>query len=437
MKKRLLRLTFHVVVVAIFLSISTYALLAAYGYQVDLLKQDIVKTGIIDVENKLKNIEVYFDDKKVSTKAPYQIKGVELGMHTILIKKLGYKPWERIVEVEEDIVSTIDDVYLIPEDLERFITYTDEAVVDIYDYSEKLFVTFNTDSSLLTQYSVDDEGNIQKKLVSLTLPVQSTITDFYLIDSQRVVLEFQDKIYVYSFASEDLTPYDIPQNTQKIEYVFNPDFSLYYLKNNQLFLYDLLLKEDLLLADNVNDFVITEEGIIILLNNNLWLMSFDGSVFLNYISDLSERDDELNVSIMNNGIYVLWGDENKLYKIENKQLTLLDESVSQLLTVSNNNQFLVYVTHNGELISYNLYENTRHLLARFENQPKNMFWFAENKQLLFEINNQVMLCNTLFENCGVMKTLNEQDELIVLPFSELFIILQKDSTLKWYQLKTD
>ncbi|KKR05383.1 MAG: hypothetical protein UT33_C0011G0094 [Candidatus Peregrinibacteria bacterium GW2011_GWC2_39_14] len=128
-----------------FFVVGFYMVLSIYGYRYDTILNDFEKTSIIDLGGHLKGVEVFLDDVKVSDNLPFTIRGVNPGIHHVVIKGPSYFDFKAFLNVSNDLVSKIDSVILMPDKI-----VFKEVVLD---------PTFKFENEIYTDRDVYSNGN--------------------------------------------------------------------------------------------------------------------------------------------------------------------------------------------------------------------------------------------------------------------------------------
>lgn len=121
-KRRMIKIVIEIFVSLAFISSVGFALLHAYGFRYDIVERSFVKRTIVDLPVDLESVYITLDGVYIADKAPYQIFNVKPGKHTLKVEKDGYHTWVENFKAQEDIVSSFNDIYIFPTDMEKFKT---------------------------------------------------------------------------------------------------------------------------------------------------------------------------------------------------------------------------------------------------------------------------------------------------------------------------
>ncbi|MFA6550813.1 MAG: hypothetical protein WCT36_05705 [Candidatus Gracilibacteria bacterium] len=126
---------FEAVLVIGFFVVGFYMILSIYGYKYDVILRDFEKTSIVDLGGYLKDVEVFLDNEKISTKLPFTIRGVNPGIHHVVIKKPSYFDFKAFLNVSNDLVSKIDSVVLMPDK----IVFNEVVLDPIFKFENEVY----------------------------------------------------------------------------------------------------------------------------------------------------------------------------------------------------------------------------------------------------------------------------------------------------------
>ncbi|MBD3269957.1 PEGA domain-containing protein [Candidatus Peregrinibacteria bacterium] len=144
MQRYIFKLVFKVFITIIFIVLLFYILMTANGFKYDFKVRDIRKTSVIYLDNKLE-ADIYLDGEKVGDYMPVKLPGIIPGEYTLKIEKDGFYPWTRKLLVEENFIERVDDILLIPYDIE-------ESYMKIQDLDQEDVSYFELDDGYLYSY---------------------------------------------------------------------------------------------------------------------------------------------------------------------------------------------------------------------------------------------------------------------------------------------
>lgn len=402
MLKKIIRLFFQVTVVFLFISATTYALLAAYGYQIDLLKQSITKTSIIDINSPLEDVNIFVDGEHKDVKAPIQIKSVEPGLHHVLIAKDGYITWERNIKVTEDFVAKIDDVLLIPEDITKIQTSIpiDFEYTDIL-YNENLLIFLSREENKIYIYRINQEGGFDIETINYKMD-QLKDNKAYIVGSNNIVFSDSKSALLLNLQDKTVKTIQIPDEFSNFILSITSNLTGFYFNDNNLY------------AAKINE---------------------DGSfleISLLYQSLTQIIEPTLDIFSLKGDTFVLEGDH--LFQYVNDQLVFIDSKVKSLSGVSPNGRNIALLRENGEIVIYDKFSNSKELLARFTLPVEKIEWYFDGKHIFLLKQNDLSLCDLTFENCINILVFDENDKFIEFPYHKKFAVVNDESILT-YQFK--
>ncbi len=363
MRKKFLKIVLQIFGVLLFIFATAYALLAAYGYQIDLLHQNIVKTSIIDITSKVKNAEIYIDDKLVSKKAPFQVKKIKPGIHSIDIYKDGFTKWSKQIEVFEDLVTKVDDILLLPFDYEPYL-YTLNIDFDFDEYliGDDYIVFISRELNELFFYKIINKELKQSGKVNVILGDK----DIYFIDNGRLGIKDKNSLEIINLYDSTTQLIQIPDEFNNFTVAYTPNLTGYYL--NSAVIYKADIKEDSTLSE------------------------------ITILDDKQNCKNSFDVISSYDHVFLTCGKE--LFEIIDNQIEIIDDSISLKPEISNNSEKLLYITTSGELFVYNIFDRTKELLARFVEEIELIKWHNDSKHIFIEKNNILMICDLDLTNCN-------------------------------------
>jgi hypothetical protein len=393
MRKKLLKIVLHIFGVILFIFATAYALLAAYGYQIDLMNQNLVKTSIIDIASKLKNVEIYVDDKLVSRKAPYQIKNIKPGFHKLDINKENFTKWSKKIEVIEDLVTIIDDILLLPFDYEPYL-YNIKIDFDYNEYliGDEYIIFISRDLNKLLFYKIINEELKQVGKVNIILGKK----EIYFIENNRLGIKDKDSLLIINLHDSTTQLIQIPNEFNSFKLAYTPNLSGYYLNSGVI--YKTIIAED----SSFNNIEILDD----------------------------KQNCKYEFNIISSYDHVFLTCDNKLFEIINNRIEVIDDLISIEPEISKNNAKLIYMNTSGEVIVYNIYERTKEIVAKFVEDVDLIQWNNDSKHIFIQKNNILMICDLDFTNCN-----NFFDKNIYLNKSKPEYLYLNNGTLAVYDLK--
>jgi len=391
-----MKVVFQIFGVLLFISISTYALLAAYGYQIDVLKQNIVKTSIIDLSNSLNEVNVYFDEELVARQTPYQIKNVEPGEHTVKLLKEGFLPWQKRMDVELNIVTKINDILLLPEKFDIYgknfdLGFEYDSVVN----NNKWILFISNKNNKIHAYKLNENGSFL--IDSLNIKLDKNY-NFFFANDDNLVYEDKNKLTMLNLSDKSMMNIVVPDEFENFRLAFSPSLKGFYINGGILYSADIdndgAFQEITLLSE---DKVFQSEGFSIksFLDRNLILAG--GSLYL--YENAAVKPIDINIS-----------EDPKIY--------------------SNGNEFLL-LKNQHEIIKYSIPDKEGYFIGRLGEKVDQIAWFADNKHILIKTGTGLNVCDFLFANCRQILNISGEDMVIPGLNENQFVIVSKNQIVSY------
>jgi len=143
----------------IFLALLPIVLSYALGYKIDYKKFKIYKTGLIYVSSHPAGASVYINGKLHNELTPMRMEELKPGTYKVEVRREGFYPWEREMEVRPNMVTKADRIILFPiaQEMQKV------AASEIADFA----ISENGKIYYLTRYGLfksDLDGGTLKKL---------------------------------------------------------------------------------------------------------------------------------------------------------------------------------------------------------------------------------------------------------------------------------
>jgi hypothetical protein len=394
--KKILKVVFQVLFVLLFISISSYALLTAYGYQVDLLKQNIVKTSIIDLANTIEEAKVYYNNELVAEKTPFQIKNVEPGSHYLLVLKDGYKPWQRKVEVELNVVTKINDILLMPISYDKYGKNFDLGFTyDTYLSNRKWILFISKSNNKIHAYKMNADGSFLIDTINISLDKDYT---FSFAGDDNLVYKYKDKLSMLNLSDKTILNATIPDEFKYFRLAFSPSLKGFYVNAGGFYSADIDNK------GSINEITLLTEDVSFI-KGEFDLTNFGGHSF-----------------VLSQGVLFDYYD-NKIQKI--------DTNVSELPYFTASNGEIIYVKNYHEIIKYKLEDRNREFIGRFDIKIDFLSWFFDNKHFYLKTEKNIKVCDFSFENCAELITVTGDDKIIAGSNDNQFAVLTKNQIVSY------
>lgn len=234
MKQSIGRLFLKIFSVTLFLAVAAVAVFFAYGYRLDFLGGSFRKTSIIDITGPKTQAQVYLDGEEVGGSLPVQLKNVLPGAHDLMVRKEGFVVWSRNIEVREDLVSIVRDVFLVPRDIENFISevfvFGDE---DTINAGNGYLLVSRPETNVLRAFLFHDRGEVKEEEIQLYKGGFQVLQSF---SDDRFLLRFEDRTYAFvNFADRQFELFNLPPGARDVR-VDVEGRRLYFLDDATLFM---------------------------------------------------------------------------------------------------------------------------------------------------------------------------------------------------------
>lgn len=385
------RFIIFIICIILFLVFTPYILLYSLGYKIDFKKMELHTTGGIYVKAWPTGAEVFIDSILGQKTGLFNdsvfMQNLTPDMHNVLVKKTGYFDYEKNIPVVGKEVTKLENVLLIKQNLAFEQLSTNVKSYSLSPNGKNLLLYKNINKKItLENLDLTNASQIIKTNYSL-LNQAGEITSFiWSGDSSKVILTLKNNTkisYYYLDLSATINPSLIiflDKNSQDIN--FNPQNNqqLFYLKNNQLFHYNILPNASALPALAILKTVVGYK----LENNTIIWLSQDGNLFTsdfqgNLISTLSL----IPYSINKVNFYEIFLANQNIFVKDNNTLLLLNPKTKTLenfynpvkdFKISPNGQKMVYY-NDYEILLYILSPETKKVfLNRFSEKITNCFW---------------------------------------------------------------
>ena len=110
---RIIRRIFFYFLTAIFFIFAPILVMYSIGYRLDWNNKSIVETGVISIDIQPKDAIVYISGVKINKKLPLQLTNRLPGTYELRIEKIGYKTWEKNIDVKSKQTTYIKDINLL------------------------------------------------------------------------------------------------------------------------------------------------------------------------------------------------------------------------------------------------------------------------------------------------------------------------------------
>ena len=227
------------------------------GYRYNFSYNSIEKNGAFFIKSYPRSSTIYIDNKKSKYKTPAQITNVKPGEHLIEISKEGFIDWHKNLEIKTGETTFIEDVALF---------LTEQTQTDLGPGSLDYLINKNQDkyAYLLdnkTLWRVNTEP--AKALETYSFDQDTSLIDWSPDDQKMLILQKQYKIF--DLNQQKITNLNLAA-VEKIQWDNQDPNVLWYLSQNTLWRHNLALDKASKKVENIMDFDLTGEYIIVQTN---------------------------------------------------------------------------------------------------------------------------------------------------------------------------
>ena len=187
--------------VALFCTLLPIILSYSLGYQIDYKELKIYKTGIIYVNSHPSGAGVYINGRRHNDLTPTQIEEMKPGRYKVEVRREGFYPWERELEVRPNMVTKADRIVLFPVTQEMAkigASQTQDFIV-----SDNNYIYYMSKDGL---FRSGIDGTAVKKLSAYSNWPKRITGKKFSHDGDKLLYYNEEAIYVVYLNPESLTP---------------------------------------------------------------------------------------------------------------------------------------------------------------------------------------------------------------------------------------
>jgi len=441
--RRIIYLSF----MAIFFMVLPLIILYANGYKYNFKKDNLQKSGIIFLETKPKDVEVFLNNNKIDDKIPVLIKNLTPNEYNLKVIKEGYGDWIKKVNVNEGQTTFLQYVRLFK---------NNETADNLYQGKINNF-KYNVDENILVLHEIIqgkhrltwfDADNQEKKEIIVTT---ENIKDFELVENGKLIFVTTDEhawlinpAAQVSFDLNKIIGITQPINLKVNNY--NGDY-IYFVDKDGLYNYNLINnKKELLLPYAPIDYLIENNTLYYLNQNSL------NNIFLNEFNLANKTTKENILSLELADDYQILNVKNNFFTIKNKatnKLTVFDKQTNKITKfdgaeyVNWNNQYeeLIYNNTNELWVFKPLAERDKQLLLnRTSESLGEAQWYPLTTHVIYHTNNVIKIIENLATNRNITDIF-QADEILQLVINKkgdkIYFIGQVDGVDGLFELEIE
>ncbi|MFA6254762.1 MAG: PEGA domain-containing protein [Patescibacteria group bacterium] len=400
--RRFIYLTF----ITFFIIIVPVITLYAAGYSYNFKKNKIEKTGILYIESKPKDAQIYINGK-YQANTPKRFSRLLPDNYQVDVEKTGYYPWQKKLEVKSNSTTFSKNIVLFKKNLPINIIEGQINILSVSPNQEKMVYSLleqNTEELRLRNLKNQLDLSIEK-LNSRNYDQLEPIE--WSPDQSKVLLketigDFNKYLIIDTETLKVNELFDITRlNFTKVNWDTLNGTYLYGLRNAILYQIDLVNNSTkTLVSANIEDFQIKREEIYYITRviNESFL---NRSILENQTVSKSEKIKLPSPSqytlqpSSQNYIVLLDKKNNDLFVISPKSFT--DQDINQNVILqdrakkiiwSKNLKRLLYYT-DFEIWTFDFVTRQKNLITRYGETIKQAFWYTGENYIIYQINNQI------------------------------------------------
>ena len=374
-------------------------ILSAAGYRFNSKKNVLQKTGIIFLETKPKDVDVYLNGQLVEQSTPVRLKNLLPNKYEITVSKEGCFIWQKKMDVYDGQTTFLQYVRLFKNNIQPELLISDEIVAMRKNDNDKLgLVKKNNGLWILSVYDLNSK--IEKQLFES----RNEIEKIEFVDNGNRLLVYEADIWLVDVSDEEKI-----NLTEKIKGdfknlkvdEFNSNFVFYLLKG-QLFRLNLSTNETSGLPYFPLDYLVRGDEYYLLTNDSL------NNVFLKKFGLTENKRPESLFSLPASDEYLLASvNDNFVIIRQNDKLIVWDEATgtSELIKGADfyewdSQQKELLFGNDWELWSYRPKENNDKyiLFSRTDEEIKGAFWYQPETHIFYLVDNKIKAVENLVSN---------------------------------------
>ncbi len=392
-----------------FLVILPLIYLEALGYKYNFKQNSFQKTGIIFIESKPKDVEVYLNGELVDEKTPTKIDDLLPNSYDLKIEKQGYFSWHKKVKVLPDKVSSLQYIRLFKKDQDIELVAERQYDEIAYNYNANLLAAVVNDPNKNSSRIDIFESN-QDKLLN-TYKINSLVNDFYFSDfgERLIVYTTDDGVYkintrqtnnlinvknLLNTTDGKLENLKVDKfNSKIIEFIADGKYHRFNTQTKQALDYPIELLN--YVTQNNQIYFIKRQGL-----NNLFLNK--GNLNSRQYQKLTTLQDgrSYNFKIANDDIIILQDSQNNLIIWQSASQTKKIISSVEFAKWDRNMMEMIYGTGNELWVYRPLADkfNDFALITRSSQGITSADWFIPNTHIFYSTPDKLKLVENFIQN---------------------------------------
>ena len=377
-----------------FLIVSPILILYSLGFKYNWQKNRLEKTGVFFIKSFPKNSEVYLDGQPIGKKTPTQITRLLAKNYQLEIKKEGYRPWSKNLEILPQITTFIEDVSLFKEELnpEILMAGTFAGLLPSPNRQMIALIEETDQEKVLWIYNLLSDDFT--KVYAAGLPSKLEIVSWSYTNRKLIIRDNDSFVIINAIQPDYYLKLSEITNLQVSQVKWHQlnDNLLIAESNKRLYEIDIISKDIRLLTDEL---VLTFEPF----KNDLIYISQEGnSYFLKKLSNFSSQETlfslpgsaDYQFGKADDFLILADASQKVIYLLKPSESQPIKDIIKNVADYNWHNQRLLY-WNNSELWSYDPESKEENLLERTSQKVAYGFWHPNSTHVFGVIANKLKI----------------------------------------------
>jgi len=421
-----LRRLYFILIIIVFLVVAPALLTYAIGYRFDFEQNKIVQVGIISIETKPRDCQIYIDGVLHDKTTPTIINNLLPKRYTIEIKKEGYFTYTKTVDVNSGLSTVFPDIRLFKNDIK--INMLDSDIIRSELSPDKKLLAYSTKNSFIIL-------SINTGKLIMEDSKKYEISDiFWSPDSSKIILtSSNNKNYLINIRNSkisDLSEF-FKQQISNINWDKDSNNLFYGTSSNSFKNFDLNSKND----NTVLNFPIERNYYV----NNDYIIYYNGKALIK--TDLKTKNNKVILNQVNDPKYKFLDSKNSFVPIidlNNKTLYLFDETEDSYIEIDEQvqnaswspSEFQLLLNNENTLWVFDLKENEKFLLMRSSQTINNAGWYPTSDYIVANNNGKIKIIEFDDYNLNNFELIDaETNELYISENGKYIYYIDNENTL--------
>lgn len=428
-------------------------ILYSFGYVFDLEKKKIVSTGSFYFKTYPKECEIYLNGKFIKKTDPILgtaiIKNLKPDIYNIEIKKEGFSPWKKELEIKEKFVTEAKNIFLFPKNFNLSLITKD--VDNFFIFKENILLKKGGEENwyftLLNLKDLKEDVVLDKK----DFKNEQLSFENLILNEEKAILELKDKKEKYFYLLDiSTTPFiilkkiNLPKNSENI--IFHPSLDeIIFEKEGKFFEYNL--KENIISqifkVDILALFPLKDSFLLLSKDGFLYKNNFEGKIIeiLNKTPFYFKENAKYKIISDNNASFIFLKECDQkctLYSLnrEDSSFKKIFENVKDIVFSPKLDKAIIYSNHEIWILFLKDYleqpikkEGELIFLNRFSKEIIESSWFNKN-YIIFNTDNRVKISEIdNRDGINIVDLVNLENKKIFLTKDFKLLILEKEGKL--------